>query len=228
MKYGSALILLGIAQIGLTARAGNLLWLLGWSGISWIVAGCGYAFLGARVFGKRADGRLTGWLVFLLLPFFVMTWLLWHLQIAVSRERRAVEVVPGLWLGRRCYGHEMPEGIGMVVDLTAEFAETSAVRNRRRYHCMPTLDALVPSRQAFEATIKAIGASDEPVYVHCALGHGRSAMVVVAALLDRGQAASLEDAVQKVKQARPGMEINRVQRTFLQQWWTSREASGSD
>jgi hypothetical protein len=221
LKYGSALILLGLAQIGLAPQAGPVFWLIGWSGVSWIAAGCGYAWLGARVFGKRADGRLTSWNVALLLPFFVVTWLLWHLQIALSREPRHVEVAPGLWLGRRCYGHEMPPGIGRVVDLTAEFAEPIKVREGRLYHCLPILDASIASQRDFEALIAAITRCEEPVYIHCALGHGRSATVAVAALLDRGLATSVEEAEQRVKQARLGVKINAEQRTLLHHWWAA-------
>lgn len=66
---------------------------------------------------------MNRWNVLLLLPFFVVTWLLWHLQILFTREPRHVEVAPGIWLGRRCFAHELPEKIAVVVDLTSEFSE---------------------------------------------------------------------------------------------------------
>ena len=97
MQYGGALIALGVAQIVLARAGGPTGWLLVWSGASWIVAGCGCAFFGAKVFGKRSDGQLTLWNAALLLPFLVVTWLLWHLQTALSREPHRVEIAPGLW-----------------------------------------------------------------------------------------------------------------------------------
>jgi protein-tyrosine phosphatase len=221
LKYGALLTLLGAAQLGLALRFPSITWLMGWSALSWIIAGAAYSFLGARAFGKQANGRLTPWIVVLLLPFFVVTWLLWHLQIALTKEPRHVEVVPGIWLGRRCYGHELPPGIRTVVDLTAEFPETRPVREGRTYLCLPTLDASIPSPGAFEALVSALAECEAPIYVHCALGHGRSAMVVVAALAATEKAASLERAEQIVKRARPGIDINAAQQTLLKQWWAA-------
>ncbi len=223
MRYGVSLCLLGMFQIVLALQAGPAGWLIAWSGMSWVLAGCSYAFLGPKLFGKRADGRLTVGNMVLLLPFLLVTWLLWHLQIAFTREPHHAEVAPGIWFGRRCYGHELPPEIKMVVDLTAEFAETRAVQQDRTYLCVPTLDASVPSPQAFGELIDALVRCEAPLYVHCALGHGRSATVVIAVLAAKGIARTLEEAEQRVKQARKGIRINAVQRNLLQQWWTERE-----
>lgn len=222
MKYGVSLVLLGLIQIALALRAGALGWLVAWSGVSWLLAGCSYAFLGPKPFGKRADGTLAGGNVVLLLPFLLLTWLLWHLQIALTREPHHVEVVPGIWLGRRCYAHELPPNIRTVVDLTAEFAETKTVRAGRSYLCLPTLDASIPSQQAFGALIEDIIRCEAPVYIHCALGHGRSAMVAVAVLAAQGTSDTPEEAEKRLKQARSGIGINAAQRNLLNQWWAAR------
>lgn len=106
----------------------------------------------------------------------------------------------------------------MVVDMTAEFHEPESVRTGRTYLCVPTLDTSVPSLEDFQALIHAIARFPEPVYVHCALGHGRSATVVIAALMATGNAASVEEAERIVKRARPGVGISAAQRRLLQQW----------
>ena len=221
MKYGIMLILLGVAQLVLSSQIGLFAWLLGWSGGSWVVAGCAYGFVGARAFGKRPDGKIAWWSVALLLPFLLATWLLWHVQLALTKEPPYVEVAPGIWLGRRCYGNEMPSDVKLVVDLTAEFGEPKAVRTGRSYYSLPILDASVPSLEAFRKLVQAAVTFQEPVYVHCALGHGRSAMVVIALLVAKGMAASLDEAERRVKQARPGIKISAIQRRLLQQWFLS-------
>ena len=218
MKYAILLTLLGLAQVALAHAAGPLSWLLGWSGLSWVLAGCAYGGLGTRVFGKRRDGKMAWISICLLLPYLAVTWLLWHAQRLMTREPAHNEIAPGLWLGRRCSNKELPPGIGLIVDLTAEFSEPRDLRAGRSYLCVPTLDASVPSVEAFQELIRAIAATREPVYVHCALGHGRSATVVVAALLARGNASSLEQAEQRVRLARPSTHINAVQRRLLQRW----------
>lgn len=222
MQYGCALIALGVVQIVLARAGGPTGWLLVWSGASWIVAGCGYAFLGAKIFGKRSDGQLTLWNALLLLPFLVVTWLLWHLQTALSREPHHVEIAPDLWLGRRCYGRELPPKTSTVVDLTAEFPETKAVCEGRTYLCLPTLDASVPSLSEFAGLIESVPVGQGPIYIHCALGHGRSAMVAVAILVHSRAAVSLDEAERRVTEARPGVKINFAQRALLGQWIDAR------
>ena len=45
------------------------------------------------------DGTLAPAAVVLLLPYLVLTWVLWHVHRLVSREDCCHEVAPGLWLG---------------------------------------------------------------------------------------------------------------------------------
>jgi protein-tyrosine phosphatase len=186
MKYALMLTLLGVTQIAFAHRAGPLYWLLWWSGLSWVAAGCAYAGLEARVFGKRVDGEMAWSNVCLLLPYLTITWFLWHMQRLLTREPPHNEIAPDLWLGRRCFDKELPLGIGLIVDLTAEFSEPKELRTGRSYRCVPVLDASVPSLKEFQELIQAIATSPKPVYVHCALGHGRSATVVVAVIMARG------------------------------------------
>jgi protein-tyrosine phosphatase len=220
MKYGVMLAVLGLAQIVFARDAGVFVWLLGWSGLSWVFAGCAYVFLGAGTFGKQTNGSMDWWRVLLLFPYLAATWLLWYAQKTLTKEPIYSQIAPGIWLGRRCFAHELPPGVELVVDLTAEFAEPRQVREGRAYICAPTLDASVPSLEAFQKLIQTVSDFEGPTYIHCALGHGRSATVVIAVLVARGNALSLDQAEQRVKLARPDIGINAIQRHLLQQWIT--------
>lgn len=57
-----------------------------------------------------------------------------------------------------------------------------------------------------------------PVYVHCAHGHGRSTVVLCAALVASGHANSFEEAFQEVRQLRPRVKLNYRQRRTLVEW----------
>ena len=218
MKYGVMLAVLGLAQIAFAPTAGVFAWLIGWSGLSWVFAGCAYGFLEAEAFGKRIDGSMDWRRVLLLFPYLAATGFLWYAQKTLTQEPVYSQIAPGLWLGRRCFAHELPPGVELVVDLTAEFTEPRQVREGRPYICIPTLDASVPSLEAFQKLIQRIVDFEGQIYIHCALGHGRSATVVIAVLAARGNARSLDQAEQMVKLARPSIGINAAQRHLLQQW----------
>jgi hypothetical protein len=235
VKYAALFLLLGasltllavqfvISNAGsLTALIGTVL--TGWTGIAFAAVGAAYAGLGPRVFGKRADGTLAWPNVLLLAPYLLLTLGLWHAQRLVSREDPANEIAPGLWLGRwprrAC---ELPPDTGLIVDLAMEFVAAQDLRRpdrHRTYFALPTLDASTPDPVAFDRAVRTVVETlpSTPVYVHCALGHGRSALLVAAVLLARGAAASAEEAEARVQAVRPGVALNKAQRRFLSDWW---------
>ncbi len=225
MRNSPILLVIGIAQIILSLEVGRFGWLLGWSGLSWILVGAAYRFHTPALFGKRSDGRMAWWSVILLFPYLAVTWLLWVMQTRLTREPRHHEIVSSLWLGRYCSQDELPSGVVRIVDLTSEFPEPKSVTTGRTYLCLPTLDTSAPSLEAFHDLIRTVASSDQPTYIHCALGHGRSAMVVIAVLIARGDAATLDEAIAKVKAIRPGIKINPPQRRLLEQWMSRRLSS---
>jgi protein-tyrosine phosphatase len=191
-----------------------------WPAISFLIAAAGYAGLGPWVFGKRSDGTLAPVAVVLLLPFLLFTWSIWHGQRLLTREPACCEVVPGLWLGRRPLAHELPEGVDLVVDLTAEFAEPARVRIGRSYVSLPTLDSSVPDAAAFRAMVHRVADHGGPVYIHCALGHGRSGMFISAVLLRRGHAADVREALALVRRVRAAVRLKPEQRRLLERFAT--------
>jgi hypothetical protein len=86
MKYAVVFTLLGIELIAAGVFLGGAGWWLCWPGGSFLLVAAAYAGLGPRVFGKRRDGRLAWWAVLLLLPYLVLTWLVWFVQHRLSRE----------------------------------------------------------------------------------------------------------------------------------------------
>lgn len=225
MRYGLTLAVLGAAIGYLGCQAEFASWIIVWAGISFLLAGLAYCGLGVRVFGKRPDGTIALFAVLLLWPFLMLTWGLWHLQRILSREDCCNEVAPGLWLGRRAYETELPPDVDLIVDLTAEFPEPRDVIAGRTYWCLPTLDAVSPDAEAFRTLVEKVAAWTGPAYIHCALGHGRSATVMIAVLIAKGEAADLQEAESRVKQARPGSAIHPGQRRLLEQsdWLVNRK-----
>lgn len=165
---------------------------------------------GERVFGKRADGAMGGAAAVALLPFRLVIWSVWRVQVALSPERCWDEPGPGLFLGRRPLRGEYPPGIALVVDLTCELPKPRHHPPGVRYLCLPSLDAYVPDAAAFAQALDA-AAAVPAVYVHCANGHGRSAAFAAALLLRRGLARDLDEAMTIIRRARPACRLTPAQ-----------------
>src|SRR5262249_35360777 len=147
-----------------------------------------------RVFGKQPDGRLAWWALVLLGPFLVFAWVAWLFSSRLNREPACHEIVPGLWLGRRLGARELPSGVGLGIDLTAEFPEPRGVTTGRLYRCLPTLDCLAPEESTVRLLIEETARHEGGVLIHCAAGHGRSALVAAGVLLVRKLAGDVREA----------------------------------
>jgi protein-tyrosine phosphatase len=225
MKYAFVFGLLGVYLVGLAAVLGGWGWLLAWPGASLLLVAAAFAGLGPRVFGKRLDGSVAWWALLALLPYLLLTWLLWQLLRLTSKEPCCHEVVTGIWVGRRAYARELPADISMVVDLTAEFPEPRGVRKGRSYVCLPTLDTTAPAAAALREVVRRVDEHSGNVYIHCASGHGRSATVAAALLLARGLATDVAQAESLLRSRRPGIRLTRVQRVLLER--EQRDAAGN-
>ena len=69
-----------------------------------------------------------------------------------------------------------------MLDVTAEFPETRALRDVE-YLLIPLLDGSAPSAHELSRAIEFIAGSARPLLVHCAHGHGRSAVMIAAWML---------------------------------------------
>lgn len=182
-----------------------------------------YALRRPRLLGKRADGSLAplAWLVFW--PYFLLNLSsLWWFR-RLSREEPVSEILPGLYLGCRLLREDWDaferRAIAATLDLTAEFSEVPFAR-AGAYLCIPLLDTFPPARDQLALAAQWIGRrlAEAPVLVHCALGHGRSAGVVAAHLLHAGRATTVEEALARVSERRPGVRLNGGQLRALEDY----------
>lgn len=185
-----------------------------WPALDCGLVGAAYFGPAGRIFGKRRDGSMAPTQTLLMLPFLLITWMTWYLQVWVSGEDCYNEVAPGLFLGRRARKGELPPEAACVVDLTAEFPKPGYHPDGVDYLCLPTLDAFVSGDEDFAALVED-AASRERVFVHCANGHGRSAAFAAAMLIARKSADSPDAAMKMIHRARPLCALNPVQRALL-------------
>ncbi|HSN97395.1 MAG TPA: hypothetical protein VLS89_03820 [Candidatus Nanopelagicales bacterium] len=128
MRYGFLFIALSASLFWLAVVIGGAGLALLWPVLSFALVGTAYLAHQPALLGKRLDGTLAWWAWLLLAPYFLLTWSTWRAARLLGREACANEVVPGLWVGRRPFGHELPKGVRVIVDMTAEFPAAAAVR----------------------------------------------------------------------------------------------------
>jgi protein phosphatase len=180
----------------------------------WPAAGLGvvsgaYFGLGPGIF-RKADRRLPLSTRFVLAPVLLGQ----YLSLVYYRRRcRAWDAVaPGVLIGRMLTREEaaaaVKQGVTAVLDLTAEFSEAAPLR-ATRYRNLPVLDLTAPTQDQLDeaAAFVAEEAARGTVYVHCKIGYSRSAAVVGAYLLASRQASTAEEAVARLRAARPSIVI---------------------
>jgi predicted protein tyrosine phosphatase len=180
----------------------------------WPAAGLGmvaaaYFGLGPGIF-RKTNGRLPLSTRLVLAPILVGQYL--SLMYYRRRCRAWDRIAPGVILGRILSEAEAAEairqGVTAVLDLTAEFSEAAPFL-ATTYRSLPILDLTAPTQeQLWEASaFIAAEVARGTVYVHCKIGFSRSAAVAGAYLLASHQAATIEEAVARLRQARPSIVI---------------------
>lgn len=225
-KYGSIFILLGLLLLGgcfivetVLAQAFFI-----YASCSFFVCGLAYMLKSPRFWQKRNNGTISPVSLLLFAPLHALNWLSLLLAVRLQKEKPFHEIIPGLWLGRRLIRGEASffsqSREAAVLDMTAEFPDNRNLRNKN-YLCVPTLDHTAPRQEQLELAIEFIRQhiSERPVFVHCALGHGRSATVVAAWLLGQNKARDVEAAEQQIKAIRPGVKLKADQISVLKDFF---------
>ncbi|GAB4090380.1 phosphatase PAP2/dual specificity phosphatase family protein [Hydrogenophaga soli] len=189
-------------------RGGGALWLT-WPATSLFLVSLSYLGLGARGFRMARSGQMHWSARWLFAPY------LWGASLNAWVWTRAlpprVEVVPGVWLGRRPRHAEwLAAGQPALVSLCAELPLNAAARPVSR--CLPLLDLVVPSPAHLQRAASLVQAQRRAseggvVWVCCALGFSRSAAAVVAWQLLYLGPPDLALAEARTRQARPQLVL---------------------
>jgi hypothetical protein len=230
LRYSVTFLVLAAAFVVVALATWNS---VGWAAVlplyaalSFALLAVAYAGAGPRLLFKRATGRrsILGWP--LLAPYFLLNAATFGLYRLMSREPAYVQVVPNLFFGRRLSAREAEEaGWASVLDLAGEFPAAWVPVG---YRSLPVLDATAPTEQELRAAVAWIADAVEvgPVYVHCALGHGRSACVVIAYLLSVGAVGTVTEGVRRLRSLRPGVRLHPPQLRLLRRF-ESPESQGT-
>ncbi len=205
LAFGAWTVKLGLAGLPLL-----------WPAVACALVAAAYALNRPSMVGKRADGRVPWPLILLYLPVLLGLWGRWHAVRAMKLEEPWVRVAPGLWLGRRPLAGELPTDVELVVDLTVEWHRAAGLEDlpHRWLRCLDGMP--FPELYALRELVDELSVEARPMYVHCAAGHGRSALVVAALLVRRGLVATPREAEERLKALRPRVHITQGQRRQLE------------
>jgi protein-tyrosine phosphatase len=184
-------------------------WLLMWPAVSMVVVAGAYVGLYGDITRKR-NGQLGFAASVVLAPWLIAQ----HASLIYYRRQAGPwnAAAPGVWIGRRLNECEamiaVSQGVTAVIDLTAEFSQTPAFRSLP-YLTLPILDLTAPTPTQVDAALDFINAyrRDGVVYVHCKIGYSRSAAIVGSWLIDSGLAATPEEAISRIRAARPSVVV---------------------
>lgn len=159
----------------------------------------------------------------ILLRFVDQTWR----KLSGAPLWRLSEVKPQLYIGGqhsiRGYGEMRRRGISAIINMREErFSDVGAGIAGERHLHLPTIDNCPPavadlSRGAAFARDEI--ASGGKVYIHCGVGVGRAPTMAAAYLISTGLAP--QDALQRIKQARPFVHLTAAQRAVLDEFATA-------
>lgn len=159
--------------------------------------------------------HLGGWLLVYRGIWLTKQLLMWYGISRRKQDRMFDLIAPRLLLGRLTWSLPSCEGqpeVDMVVDVTCEWSEPSALRAVDHYLAVPVVDTTRPTlEQCMMVATEIVDHLRDPdagsVYLHCANGYGRSAIVAAAVLLMAGLSDDVDSAINTLKQARPVVSL---------------------
>ena len=192
--------------------------------IAFIGVGVAFWLEKPRFFLKKSSGSRSFISYLLFWPYFTLNALVLSLFRVFSQENAFDEIIPNLYLGCQLgildYPQFTAQKIKSTLDLTCEFSEVGFIRYNKNYLCIPLIDTKAPTLYQLNEAVTWIMTQLEEgaVFVHCALGHGRSATVIAALLLKRGIVNDPKQAIEFIKTKRAKVNLHPKQLNVLMQF----------
>ena len=198
-----------LAAIGVSLAGWPWTGILLWPATAFALTAAAYWGLGPSIY-RKTDGRLPLSAQLMFAPCLIGQYL------SLLHYRRHCDawnqITPNVWVSarlNRCEAAKMCQaGVIAILDLTAEFSETSTIR-ALDYRSIAILDLTAPNLAQMREAVEFISQHAERgiVCVHCKVGYSRSAAVVGAYLLASGRANTVEQAVTILRNGRPTIVI---------------------
>jgi protein-tyrosine phosphatase/membrane-associated phospholipid phosphatase len=196
---------------------GSWLWLL-WITCALTTVAIIYLNGNPALFRNR-NGRMEEAALVLLAPYLLGAWL--NSRWWTRKHPEPDEIVPNLWLSHLPSRSVIKQLSPVVlVDCCAELPILSC---GQVVYGVPMLDLLAPEVAQIAQGVAAIKSANQgKVLVFCALGYSRSAVLVIASLIDQGSATNIDEAIAILRKARPRLVLSALHKARLEQWYAGR------
>ena len=196
----------------------------GYVALTYIFMSLVYVSDKTNAFSKNIQGQIPLKNKLILWPIHIINSVVFKLWESLTRESPYSEISKDVFLGKKLSNQEAVKFLSeigdrklFVLDLTSELSENMILYKSSFYKNIPVLDASIPTMKALEEGSNFIkeASGNGVVYVHCAQGHGRSALFIAAYLLLAKQALNPKDAENLIVLLRSGVKLNWLQRKLL-------------
>lgn len=198
--------------------------IFGWTGFSLIAVSSAYLLRYPALFRKREDGAIPFYIRWIFVPFLLGSWLYNEYARRTDKVPPLQKIEESLFLGCRMSTQHVDllneNDIGAILDVTAEFdgLDWTAYQKDFAYLNIPVLDHTSPTTEQLLHAINWLDqkiADGQKVVVHCALGRGRSVLVVAAYLLAKHPSLTIDEAMANIQSIRTTARLNKRQRSAL-------------
>jgi len=167
------------------------------------------------------------WSAIFFSPTLILIWTWWGFrQYVLLRNFLPYGLVYKNYYVGRYPVDPLPKDVDAIVDLTAEFPRSAD--SNQAYFCVPSLDVTLPEPKDLLRTVYAVMRHQSRyVYVHCANGHGRSALFVALIMLIEGDVKSPIEAKENMRRNRPNIAWQPAQEEVMMRAYALHESSGT-
>ena len=191
-----------------------------WSALSLFLVSMAYIANAGRIFRKRQNGTIPWYIRWAFIPFLLGAQLYNAWQRRTDKVPPIQEVESGLFLACRLFPPDVDtlkhENVTAILDATCEFdgLDWTVFGENISYLNIPVLDHAAPNRAQLRQAINWIHhhrKRNRNVVVHCALGRGRSVLVMAAYLLAKEPDANVDEVLERIQETRETASLNRFQ-----------------
>ncbi|XP_022747798.1 uncharacterized protein LOC111297343 [Durio zibethinus] len=220
------LLFLCFMSFGFTLLAIPLLYA---SLISWLVSIASHPSINLpMLLGKNPDGSFPIWSTVMFFPYLYFSRVFSMVRRSINSDEPYSQICEGIYVGGWPSSPSLlPPGNPAIIDCTAEFPRIKELKGHS-YLCIPTWDTRSPQPGQIESAVKWAcrkRARNQPVFIHCAYGHGRSVAVMCALIVALGIVEDWKRAEKYIRERRPYIRMNSLHHKALEEWSNYRLSS---